>query len=98
MAGVLLVQLPRTQLDRPQLSQIQVPSRGKEDADLRFYTGKVVSKDGKYVLEAESPGGPYLLDDQGKARPYEGKHVRVIGVLEVASNTLHVREIEEAAG
>lgn len=42
--------------------------------------------------------GPYLLDDQKMAKQYEGKHVRVIGVLEVANNTIHVRNIEEASG
>jgi len=98
MAGVVLAQLPRTQPDRPQMPQIQTLSQGKDDEDLRFYTGKIVSHNGKYVLDAESPRGPYLLDDQERAKRYEGKHVRVIGVLEVASNTLRVRNIEEASG
>jgi len=76
-------------------------SSNNNDEDLRFFTGKISSNNGKYVLEGGSPRGPYLLDDQKsakQAKEYEGKHVRVIGVLEAASNTIHVRNIEEAAG
>jgi hypothetical protein len=101
LVGVVLAQLPRTQPARPQALQIQTPSRVNDDEDLRFFTGKISSNNGKYVLEGASPRGPYVLDDQKsakQAKQYEGKHVRVIGVLEASSNTIHVRNIEEAAG
>jgi hypothetical protein len=101
LAGAVLAQLPRTQPDRPGTLQIQTPTQAKNDEDLRFFTGKISSNNGKYVLEGASPKGPYLLDDQKSAKSakqYEGKHVRVIGVLEASNNTIHVRSIEEAAG
>lgn len=98
VAGVVLAEVPRAQADRPQTPKNQTPQVTNNDDDLKFFTGKILSYNGKYVLDGESPRGPYLLDDQKKAKQYEGKHVRVIGVLEVASNTIHVRNIEEAAG
>jgi Protein of unknown function (DUF5818) len=91
----------RTQPDRPQTPHIQTPPQVNNDEDLRFFTGKISSNSGKYFLEGASARGAYLLDDQKSpksAKEYEGKHVRVIGVLEAASNTIHVRNIEEAAG
>ncbi len=101
LVGVDLAQFPRTQPDRPQTPQIQTPRQVNDDEDLRFFTGKISSNNGKYFLEGASPRSPYLLDDQKSPQPakeYEGRHVRVIGVLEAASNTIHVRNIEEAAG
>jgi hypothetical protein len=101
LVGVVLAQLPPTRPDRPRTPQVQTPAPVNNEEDLRFFTGKISSNNGKYMLESASPRGPYLLDDQKSARQakeYEGKHVRVIGVLEAASNTIHVRNIEEAAG
>lgn len=98
LAGVLFAQLPRTRLNHPQTMQVQTPPQGDNDANLKFFTGKIYNNNGKYVLDGASPRGPYLLDDQKRARQYEGKHVRVIGVLEVTNNTIHVRNIEEASG
>jgi hypothetical protein len=96
MASVVLAQLPRTEPDRPQTRHIQTPAQAN-DEDLRFFTGIISNNNGKYVLEGESPRGPYLLDDQKTAKRYEGKHVRVTGVLDQSSNTIHVQKIQEAA-
>jgi uridine phosphorylase len=98
LVGGVLAQLPQTQPDRSQMLLIQAPLRVNNDEDLKFFTGKIYSNNGRYVLDGESSRGPYLLDDQKMAKQYEGKHVRVIGVLEVANNTIHVRNIEEASG
>ena len=76
--------------------QTSPQANNDNDEDLRFFTGTISTLNGKHVLEGEYTRGPYLLDDQKRAKQYEGKHVRVIGVLEVASNTIHVRNIEEA--
>jgi hypothetical protein len=102
LVGVVLAQFPQTQLDRRETPEIQTPSQLKNnDEDLRFFTGEIFSNDGKYFLKGASPRGPYLLDDQKSFEPakeFEGKHVRVIGVLEATNNTIQVRRIEEAAG
>ena len=36
----------------------------------------------------------YHLDDQAKAKKYEGKKVRVTGTLDTQSNTIQISEIE----
>ena len=80
----------------PQMPRIQASPK-TNDEDLRFFTGTISSLNGKYVLQGGYTKGPYLLDDQERAKEYEGKHVRVTGVLEVTSKVIHVRSIEEAA-
>ncbi len=93
VAGVL-AQLPQTRSDRSQTLVIRL----NDDENLKFFTGKIYSNNGRYVLDGESSRGPYLLDDQKMAKQYDGKHVRVTGVLEVENHTIHVRNIEEASG
>jgi hypothetical protein len=39
----------------------------------------------------------YQLDDQSKAKKYEGKEVKVTGSFDANSNTIHVDSIEAAA-
>jgi hypothetical protein len=36
-----------------------------------------------------------MLDNQNKARPYEGKNVEITGTFDVASNLIHIETIEE---
>jgi hypothetical protein len=36
-----------------------------------------------------------MLDDQGKARPYEGKKVKITGTIDVVNNMIHIETIEE---
>lgn len=51
-------------------------------------------KDGdKYVLK-ESIGTTYQLDDQNRAKQFEGKQVKIVGNLETNGNTLHITSIE----
>jgi len=58
-------------------------------------------QDGKFALvtgqTAQGQVSGHFLDDQDNAKKYEGKQVKVTGTLEVASNTIHVTKIEEAA-
>ncbi len=98
LVGGILAQLPQIQRDRSQTLPIQTSLQINNDEDLKFFTGKIYSNNGRYMLDGESSRGPYLLDDQKMAKQYDGKHVRVIGVLEAANNTIHVRNIEEASG
>ena len=55
-------------------------------------------KDGdNFVLNDAANKTSYMLDDAQKASQYEGKKVKVTGTVDVASNTIHVETIEEAA-
>ena len=68
LAGVALAQDPRAQQDRPLTPRMQTPPQEKNNEDLRTYSGKISSSNGKFVLEGASPRGPYLLDDQKSAK------------------------------
>ncbi len=39
----------------------------------------------------------YQLDDQARAKEYEGKQVQVVGNLDASSNTIKVQDIKGAA-
>ena len=97
LARVAFAQNPRTQQNRSLTPQMQTPPQEKNNEDVRTYSGKISSSNGKYVLAGASPRGPYLLDDQKSAKKYEGKNVLVTGVLDQSNNTIHVQKIQEAA-
>jgi streptogramin lyase len=58
------------------------------------FAGTIVKLDGQYVLQAGSTA--YLLDNQGEAAKFEGKQVKVTGMLDPNTNTIRVQSIEEA--
>jgi len=58
------------------------------------FTGRVTKEQGQFVLNDPVTKMNYQLDDQAKARPFIGKQVKVIGKLEMKSNTIHIDSIE----
>ena len=62
------------------------------------FVGKVVkAKDGQYALVTdEQTGKGMYLDDQEKAKAFEGKTVKVTGVLDVDKNIVQVADIQPA--
>jgi hypothetical protein len=55
-----------------------------------------ILKDGEnYVLSDSATKSRYTLDDAKKARPYEGKNVKVTGTLDKASNVIHIETIQD---
>ncbi len=61
------------------------------------FTGKISKKDDKYVLRDASAKMTYDLDDQEKAKSFEGKDVKVTGTLDAQTNTIHVADIQPSA-
>ena len=59
------------------------------------FTGSIVKNGSKYQLR--SGGTDYDLDDQGQAKSFEGKDVKVNGSLDKSSNTIKVTSIEPAS-
>jgi Protein of unknown function (DUF5818) len=57
-------------------------------------TGTIVKVNDKYVLKVAGRDAVYQLDDQEKAKQYEGKQVKIVGTLDASSSTLHVDSIE----
>jgi hypothetical protein len=77
-------------------SQSQNPNAQQDQQKTESFAGKIVQlKDGRYaLLTDEQRGTGVYLDDQEKAKQFEGKNVKVTGVLEVAKNLVHVTSIE----
>ena len=80
--------------------QRQSPEPSSDDAQTQqalAFTGRVTSEQGRLVLNDPVTKMSYQLDDQTKVKPYVGKQVKVIGKLEMKSNTIHVDSIEPAS-
>jgi hypothetical protein len=79
------------------------PQQGQQqDSQSKTYKGKIMKlQNGQFALiTGQTPQGQasgHFLDKQDDAKKYEGKQVTVTGTLDVASNTIHVTKIEEAA-
>ena len=83
----------------PAAQQPQTPPAAQPDQQKsQVFVGKIVkSKDGRYaLLTDEQTGKGVFLDDQDKAKGFEGKNVKVTGVLDTAKNLVHVSDIQLA--
>ncbi len=62
------------------------------------FMGKIVKiNNGQFaLLTDEQAGKGVFLDDQDKAKEFEGKNVKVTGVLDMAKKIVHVTNIELA--
>ena len=63
----------------------------------KTFSGTVIKNGDKFVLSDRASKIEYILDDAEKASQFEGKKVKVTGTVDVASNTIHVSQIEEIA-
>lgn len=101
VAGIALAGLPFTssllgQSQNPQAQQDQPTQQDPQKP--QSFVGKIVKlKSGQYaLLMDEQAGKGVYLDDQEKAKEFEGQNVKVTGVLEVAKGLVHVTRIEPA--
>ena len=63
-----------------------------EPAPTQTFTGKIVKAGGKYSLRVGST--TYQLGEEDGFKKYEDHLVRVIGILDLSSNTIQVESIE----
>jgi uncharacterized protein DUF5818 len=77
---------------RVQASQI---SHTQAQPESKTFTGTILKSGESFVLSDSVSKSRYMLDDQDKVRRYEGKHVKITGAVDAASNTIHVETIEE---
>jgi hypothetical protein len=70
---------------------------GSASSEAATFTGKIMKSGDKLVLEDTDSKTTYQLDDQNKAKSFVGKSVKVTGTLDVATNTIHIAEIEPVA-
>ena len=66
-------------------------------ADSQTFTGQIAKAGGKYVLKDSASQSTYKLDDQDRAKEFEGKTVKIVGKLDPQSNMIRVSRIEPAS-
>jgi len=105
-------QTPSSQSSQPSSSSAQTPSSPSDNSSMpqssqtsatssqqsaRSFEGKIQKSGDKLVLQDSASQTSYQLDDQDKAKQFEGKNVKVMGTIDTASNTLHVIDISAAS-
>jgi hypothetical protein len=68
-------------------------SQTQQESSAQVFTGTIVKDESRYVLKA-ADGASYQLDDQEKAKHYEGKQVKIVGNIDAHGTTLHIESIE----
>jgi Protein of unknown function (DUF5818) len=79
---------PGTAHQGPEDSKPPKSKAGKE----RQFVGTVVKESAGYSLRVGELS--YKLDDQERARSYEGRSVKVVGTLDKQTNTITIEKIE----
>ena len=69
-----------------------------EQQKVQSYVGQIVkAKNGHYALLINKGAGTgFYLDNEDKAKPFEGQNVKVTGVLDAANGTIKVSDIVPA--
>jgi hypothetical protein len=71
----------------------RAPAQEKQGPAAQTLSGTVIKLGNNYVLKTTDKQ-TYELDDQGKAREYEGKQVRIAGSLDRTTNLIRITSIE----
>jgi uncharacterized protein YdeI (BOF family) len=83
----------RPQQPQPDQTQPQQPQPDQNQAQTATFTGTVVKNGDQFALR-DSSGAVYTLDDSQRAKPFEGKTVKVTGQLDEQAKVIHVESIE----
>jgi hypothetical protein len=78
-------------------ASVPTPVQDAKQQKAKTFTGTIIRKGDTFVLSDAASKVSYMLDDAQKASEFEGKKVKVIGTVDVSSNTIHVESIVEVA-
>jgi len=84
--------LPDRPIRQPDLQPANSAPQQKQPADPVF-VGAITQDGARYVLKVSS-NSAYQLDDQDRAKQYEGKQVRIAGTLDSGGKSLHITSIQ----
>jgi len=87
---------PRPSSDRPiQQPDLQPANSAakQEQPSAPAFVGTITKDGAGYVLKV-SGNSAYQLDDQNRAKQYEGKRVKIAGTLDADGKSLHITGIE----
>ncbi|MBZ5664396.1 MAG: hypothetical protein LAO30_07290 [Acidobacteriia bacterium] len=94
LAGLTLnlsAQTPATQSqDNTAQQPVNTPS---QQQSAQSFEGKITKSGDKFVLKDNATQAAYQLDDQDKAKQFEGKTVKVKATVDPNTNTLHIVDI-----
>jgi Protein of unknown function (DUF5818) len=95
---LMLLDRPIQRSDSDQAADQQPPQSVNPPAQpqspaAQTFTGTIISDGMRYVLKVSS-NNVYQLDDQQRAKQYEGKQVKIVGTLDATGNSLHITNIE----
>jgi hypothetical protein len=68
----------------------------KSEPSARAFEGRIQKTGGELVLQENTTHASYKLDDQDKAKKFEGKDVRIMATIDPNTNNLHVVDIIRA--
>ncbi len=84
-------QTPSTPAQAGSAPQQQTDASQQQSA--RSFEGKIAKSGDQLVLQESSTQTAYKIDDQEKAKKFEGKNVKVMATVDASTNTLHVVDI-----
>jgi hypothetical protein len=92
---------PPTQQQPETQAQPSTPVNGQQDdahktPAAQAFSGMIVKSGDSYVLKT-TDNMTYQLDDQSRAKEFEGKQVQVTGSLDSGNNTIKVQDIKAAS-
>jgi hypothetical protein len=85
---------PSTQSPDTTVAQPQSPvDTSTQQRSAQSFEGKIMRSGDKLVLRENASKTAYQLDDQDKAKRFEGKDVKVMATVDASTNSLHVVDI-----
>jgi uncharacterized protein YdeI (BOF family) len=80
------------QQQQPPDTSSQTPAMNQA-SDSQTFAGKIAKSGGKLVLKDSTSQSTYALDDQDKAKQFEGQKVKITGTLDEQSKTIRITSI-----
>jgi hypothetical protein len=87
------VQEPQPVAEQQGPSANSTAQKPPQQTPAQIVTGTIVRDAGRYVVKVSSSTG-YELDDQDRAKQYEGKQVKIAGTLDANGGSLHIISLE----
>jgi len=75
-------------------AQQQQISGMEQPPDLKTFSGTIIRSGDKLVLQDGIGESVYQLDDQQKVKTFEGKNVKVTGIVDAVTKTIQVARVE----
>ncbi len=85
---------PMTPQQYPDAMSQQQTSTPEESEDFTTLSGKILKSGDKFVLQDSIGESTYQLDDQQRAKDFEGMNVKITGAVDKVTKSIRVAKIE----